>query len=179
MKSVNLTRSGHHCHGQCQLHCMSCRSWNWPDHKHCTHCAQKACWVDFCMPHFSSLLWELWEFWLWTCAWWTIGVFSTQSNMLFASDLSLFFFFFLSFCIITCVVLCELPWESGDFIPKGFFVGRFLICLQTCVLHVMFICVAHLAVRKARPANKTLLYFSKFWENANESRNFTAWSVLV
>lgn len=57
---------------------------------------------------------------------------------------------------------------------RGFFVCRFLIFLHTCVLHVMFIGVACLAVRKARPTNNTLLCFADFGDNANEIRDFTA-----
>lgn len=212
-KNVNLTVSGHlWLHVPDNSSCIiykniniKYKSWNRSEQKHCVHYALKAECVGFCMPSFSNFLRELWEFWLWTCAWWTIGAFSTQSNMLFASQrhqLTVIFvvcclvdhlkrlsvtnfliphaarwsgFFF--FCFL-CNSLHGLVWTTRRIWrchSKGFFlwVDFWYFCTPVCCMW-MFIGVARLAVRKARPANNTLLYFADFGDNANEIRDFTA-----
>lgn len=61
----------------------------------------------------------------------------------------------------------------GDFISKGVFFGLIFdisadLC-AACDVH-LFSGVAHLAVRKAGPANNTVLYFANFRDDANERR---------
>lgn len=61
----------------------------------------------------------------------------------------------------------------GDFISKGVFFGLIFdisadLC-AACDVH-LFSGVVHLAVRKAGPANNTVLYFANFRDDANERR---------